>query len=333
MMSPGGSPNGSYALFLAGTLVVSAAFYLSISFFFGVSVGLFFIFMLGQGHYVMAYLWSIPRYSTMAARQRWGNLAVWGALSTVFLLGVFVFRIVPYHIAVLTAILAAVFHNFRDYGFFFHALQNSQRSRKHSVALTALLGGGYSSVFFWRGLVHPDELTAILAGHIPNWLSLVLFSLAIFSTIAGLFYVWRSIVISRASRLLYSVGGLLIIAILAQIRLTDLFYIFATWHFVLWLAYIGVRTHRSQKTTAGHHAVSLLTFWQYSVKRYVLMTASLYALLVVSFLVGAHFGIFPTLENAVFESFLWGMPGFVMFSLTHILFTALPNAKSQFIAT
>lgn len=326
------SPMPSLMFFVA-TFAITAVSYFGLKMLFGQGAALLFAFMLGQGHYVMAYLWSVPAYRRMTPVERARNLSIFAFLTALFFAAVFWFRWVSFPLALFSVIFIAVFHNFRDYEFFYRQFIRDFSGGFRRLAVTVFFSSAFLIVFSLNLLLQPGGSRVIFAGDLPAVLVQILFIAAVVGfVLSGLRLALPAARAIRsgfrpAAAIAFPAGGLL--AAIAALDPVDLVYFFTVWHFVLWLVFVGFQTAgRRQTGHPGGRGSGIVVYqWRESTLGYFLVTAVVYAVILGGFVAVWGLASPRDLDRIITESFFWGLPGFVFFSFAHILFSALPHPR------
>lgn len=333
----GASSDRTYTVFLFSTLAATALFYFGAKALFGIAGALFFVYLFGQGHYLMAYLWSVPRYRRMPPETRRRTLAVLVAAAALFLGAIYAAYAVPFHYAVLFVIVIGAFHNFRDYEFFFRQLSSGFRDVSRPFATILLLAASFLTLYF--GLLSSDFQNSVLVfgGLIPRgvftagfYSSLALWGAALFFALRGRGAPETAPAPFRAPLHAAALFGApaALGAAAAAINPIDLAFLVTAWHYALWLGFMTVKVGHDARLRAAAPAPRgvlprLLELWRGSVPRFLFMTALLYAALFAIF-VFLYADTMPAFDAAITTSFFWGTQGFIFFSFAHIVFTELP---------
>lgn len=320
-------------LFFTATFAIAAVFYFGSKMLFGQAAALLFAFMLGQGHYVMAYLWSVPAYRRMAPGERLRNLSIFTVFTALFFAAVFWFRWVSFPLALFSIIFIAVFHNFRDYEFFYRQFAGGFRGGFRHLAVTLFFSSAFFVVFSLNLLLRPGGSRVIFGGDLPDVLVPVLFVAAVAAlVVSGLRLAMPAVRamssgFGSAAAILFPAGGML--TAIAALDPVDLVYFFTVWHFVLWLLFVGLQTAwRRQTGYPGGGGSGMSGYqWRESTRGYFLVTTVVYAVILGGFVAVWGLALPRDLNRIITESFFWGLPGFVLFSFAHILFSVLPRPR------
>lgn len=330
----------AYILFLLATFSFSALLYFGIKATWGIAAALLAVFLLGQGHYAMAYLWSVPAYRTAAVPHRSRNLAVFSILALAALLAFYIVPFLPFAYAVLFVIVLGVFHNFRDYEFFFRQMMSGYRDARRSPSLTFILSGLFLLVYFGTLFADPAHGMEVFGGAIPRevFAAGVAFAFALLGTGLILFVRGKGFAplladagIARSFAFFLPAP---LVGLLARSDPADLAYLFTAWHFALWLGYIPMKVHyesardasRQEEKSAGM-LDAILRYWRRDIFRFAVVTLGLYAILIALPLAFWYAGWFRAAADFIRGSFFWGISGFIFFSFSHIVFTALPRLR------
>ncbi len=349
-------PTLTFLFLLCSTFLAASLFYFGLISIYGIAPGLFAVFLLAQGHYLMAYLWSVPRYRSMPGGARAYVLGLWIVSMGIFIATGYVFQLVPFHYIVFFAVTIGIWHNFRDYEFFYRQISSRFTDRHRTHLLSTFLSCLYYVLFFGILSLNPDASRMVFGGFLPEWLFRGIFLLAIgiaLIAIPKLLYKHspdnRESIPYHTPRTLQGVAlvtGLLVtlalVWILRAINPAHLFYLFAAWHFIIWIGFFILKTYKKPALADTRPTVSLLSMlninvllqrWQKNTAFFFLYTTALYGLLYSLFLLHqwAQTSFPLDWRYVATTSLLWGSPGFVLFSVGHIIFSSLPTTAPQWL--
>ena len=332
----------NYFLFIFGTFVAACAYYFLSRALFGIAGALFFVFMLGYGHYIMGYIWSAPSYLAAQKHEAIRNLSAVTISGLIFITVIHTLRIVPFYYAVFITIMIAVVHNFRDYEFFYRQISSDFRESKRTIKVTAFLSSFFIFFLFGPIIADPEKSRALFGAVLPPEIFVYGFALAVlvFAFSGFLIFAKRS---SQNQNSAYSKVALFmpvfifplgISAIIRNINPIDLVYFFTTWHFVMWLGYAAVKTRQKiynriwRANNNTNFFTAFISLWRINIYAFTAITAIMYmAIFTTAFLTSSRVSLYG-FNQIVGKSFLWGIQGFILFSFVHILFTAIPKPRS-----
>ena len=327
-----------YLLLLTTTLALALCAYFSVKALWGQSTALFLAFAMSLSHYAMAYIWSIPGYIRAGSAYTHKTLAL-------FFLGMFCFTAIVYWFALfsvsavmLFVIFISVIHNARDFEFFFRQMRSDFTDYHRSSLANTFFSSFMFASFFGVLLMYTDLYTEKFGFKIVHF-SPIVAQLAFFSSL-GLFFV--SVVKSLRKRdtalslLFLLTTAPLIVSIVPyvffkNVTLLDIFYIHVLWHYLLWYAFMLLKiVKRGQRSTEKPACIiGAISYFSSSVSRFLAFVICINLFFILPFFILLAYGRWDSISHAVAKSFLWGISGYVFFSVAHIYWSVLPRFRQQ----
>ena len=331
-------PAPKYFWFLLITGAIALLIYLIFKSVFDVAGTYFLLTAVGQAHFMMGYIWSVPEYRRWTGKMRIENLIIFLGIAAVLY---FIF----YHSGLFTrntlwllVIFSGIAHFMRDYRYFFNQLRSGFANHDRPVSWTAALAGLFFIIFFGILLIVPEQQSIVLDDPTHSFLAFyrIMFVVSVICFAAALI----SILYSQKEKVRLSVSknylALAPFAILPAIlqpifkyvTITDFFLFIAFWHIIQWYGYMTIKIHYRTLTNVNVATVRSITdkiyhYWGKNAFWFLGLTLLSDAVLLGSFIFLIQIGVWPNFETAVSNSFFWGVGGYALFSVLHFIFTAL----------
>lgn len=327
-----------YPLFLLVTGVISLSIYLAFKSFFGIAGSYFLLTAVGQAHFMMGYVWSVPEYRRWPSKMRLENLTIFSVIAVALYFTFYNSGLFNRNTLWLVVIFSGIVHFMRDYRYFFNQLRSGFANHERPLAWTTLLAGLFFVIFFGIILVSPEQQLIVLDD--PDRAFLNFHSVAFIVAAVSLIVSSLSLLYSQKLRPPVSFAKnhfvlaflpilpLTLQPLLAYFTVTDLFLFIAFWHIIQWYGYMTLKIHHRSFTATGISPIGSLAdriyyYWGKNAFWFFGLTLLSDAILLGSFIFLIWLGVWPGFEAAVYQSFFWGVGGYALFSLLHFIFTAL----------
>lgn len=296
----------------------------------------FVVINIGNAHYIMAYLASARHWQKLSPSIIGKRLALWFGASALYFIAFYSLGL-PFAWALLSVLVIATHHFFRDYAFFYHQFSSSFIRQERPFLLTLFLGSLYIAFLFLTLYYFPEKIRILFAGPIPQ-LFFGVFGLAasLAAIVSGYYLFFQRFSYSPrhfAAAFALPYGSLGIAGALGSMNPIDLVYILVLWHYILWLGFTFVKVaHRSRFSSSnalsekGLIAFATQSSWSriYPLLLNASITHILIFLLPLLLLLLGFWNSFPELAR---QSFVWGLYGYPFWSFLHIVFTAFPHSQ------
>lgn len=322
------NPQKRYIFFLSITLLATLAIY-------GGArlrswpVVLFVVINIGNAHYLMAYLASLRRWRSLPQSTLLRRLALWLGASALYFL-IFYASGIPFGWAVLSILVLAVIHAFRDYAFFYRRLDSAAGSNLRPITLTSFLSATFLSVLFLALYWFPEKKAFLFFEPLPTALFALAAALSgVVALVCGYRLLQRSLAYRRTLFLSFiampSLSGAFAKS-LGAINPIDYAFPLTLWHYLLWLAYTFLtvtRTEREQ-TSAGPddgRFSNILALNSKGMPQFLISTALIHAAVFLAAISALWWGHWRSFPEFAYGSFLWGFYGYPFWSFLHIAFS------------
>ncbi len=322
-----------YFLLLTTTLIISLCVYFSAKAIWGQSAALFVAFSIGLSHYALAYIWSIPGYFRVVSVYKLRNLLLFFLGMLAFGLAVYWLEWLSVSFVMIFVVLISVVHNSRDFEFFFRQIYSGYKDYGRSSLASSFFASLLLVNFFGFILIQPEKFGFRMVPFLPGVFEVIFFSsLVVFILSSFLFF-------KKMNERYLQVFSITLLPLLfslflyygfSNITLLDIFYIQIIWHYLLWYGFMMMKVYRSappSQIIGGVWIVRYLSYLSSNLTRFLLFVVFINLFFVVPFFVLLFTGRWESIAQAMAQSFLWGISGYVFFSVAHIYWSVLPRYK------
>lgn len=327
-----------YPFFLLTTGTIAIFIYLTFKSYLGVAGTYFLLTAVGQAHFMMGYIWSVPEYRRWTDRMRRENLIIFSGIAIALYLIFYQSGLFNKNTLWLLVIFSGIVHFMRDYKYFFNQLRSGFQNHARQLNWTVVLAAAFFIIFFGILLMFPEQRIIALDDPTHSFLNFyrVMFIVSLLCFAAALI----SILYSQKERMRFSISrNYLVFAflpiipaalhpVLAYFTVTDFFLFIAFWHIIQWYGYMTLKIHHRSSTGVNASPARsvidrLYYYWGKNGFSFLGMTLLSDVILLGLFIILIRVGTWPNFEMAVYRSFFWGVRGYALFSVLHFIFTAL----------
>ncbi len=326
------TPHQRYIFFLSITLLATLAIYGGARLG-SMSAVLFVVVNIGNAHYLMAYLASIRRWRLLSRPVLLRRLMLWLGASALYFL-IFYASGIPFGWTVLSILILAVVHNFRDYAFFYHRLSSPSGSNPRPLALTYFLSAAFLTILFLALSWFPEKKSLFFFEPIPD--PLFIFGAALSGAVAVAcgyrllrqFFLHRQTLLPSAFIIIPSLSGAFA-GSLGAINLIDYVFPLTLWHYLLWLAYTFLTLRRTEKERMsakpdeGRFA-KVFALNSSGMPQLLISTVLIHTAVFLAAMGALWLGHWKSFPEFAYNSFLWGFYGYPFWSFLHIAFSVFP---------
>jgi uncharacterized membrane protein YfcA len=126
----------------------------------------------------------------------------------------------------------------------------------------------------------------------------------------------------------FAAGGLILAIAVAAVYFdphpADLVYIVVLWHFTMWLAYTLFKK-KSVVNRIGHKEQKIS--YMDSIHGFIVILVVIHATIFIGAFGAIYAGYWQNIDDMAFDSIIWGLYGYPLWSFSHIAFSAIPRPR------